>query len=205
EMGPPWDLTQTQIDNMVREKLFGQSPVVTVQPSVGTGGESAAPTAVPVAIGEGSATNDRIEEMLNGPGDAPSLTVRGRVFRDAFDGWLRRPLLGWGSGSFPMVYPPPLEGGYWIANVVLHTLFDTGIVGLALLAGALVVAGWRALKSIRYPVVRWDGQAFVVFGLLSGGVGLLAAYQVTDGSWLGFTWVLVGMLGSASLKMQNAK
>ena len=197
QMGKPWDLTQAQIDDMVRQRMFGtkeatgEAPHVVPTTHPGTDAQS---TATPMPIGEGSAAVDRLGEVLGGPGEAPSVAGRWRIFMDAFEGWLRRPILGWGAGAFPLVYPPPPEGGYWIANIELHALFDTGIVGLLLLATAVLVAGWRAFQAIRYPVGRWDAQAFVTFGVLGAGLGLFAAYQVTDGSWLGFTWVLLAML-----------
>jgi hypothetical protein len=201
-MGEPWELPQEQIDDMVRQRLFGTEaanadapivlPTVMAQPTAG--GEAAIPTPTPMPTGQGSATGERIGEVLGDPAQAPSLTIRWRVFSDAIEGWLQRPILGWGAGAFPLVYPPPLEGGYWIANIELHTLFDTGIVGLILLATAALSAGWRALAAIRYPTASWDAQAFITFGLLATGLGLLTAYQLTDGSWLGFTWILLAML-----------
>ncbi|MGA7732027.1 MAG: O-antigen ligase family protein [Chloroflexia bacterium] len=192
-MGEPWELTPAQIDDMVRQSMFGTPAGPTANPETG-GGNTAATTPSPVPIGQGSATGDRLGEVLGDPGQAPSLAGRWRVFTDAFEGWLRRPILGWGAGAFPLVYPPPPQGGYWIANIELHALFDTGIVGLALLAVAVVIAGRRAFNAIRYPSALWDAQAFVTFGLLCAGLGLLAAFQVTDGSWLGFTWLLLAML-----------
>ncbi len=200
QMGRPWDLTPAQIDDMVRENLFGSKTTAGTQakPTPGarptTTGGAASPTATPEPVGQSSAAANRIEEVLGDPGQAPSLAGRLRVFTDAFDGWLKRPLLGWGAGAFPLVYPPPPEGGSWIANIELHALFDTGIVGLILLATAALAAGWRAFKAIRYPTGQWGTQSYLTFGLLSAGVGLMAAYQVTDGSWLGFTWVLLAML-----------
>lgn len=207
-MGQPWELTQDQVDDMVRQRLFGTEATNTAQPTADsqpttTTADTASPTITPLPVpaGQGSAAGDRVEELLGGnPDQAPSISGRWRVFNDAFAGWLQRPVLGWGAGAFPLVYPPPPIGGYWIANIELHVLFDTGIVGLLLLASAVIVAGWRALQAIRYPTNRWDTQAFITFGLLSAGLGLLAAYQITDGSWLGFTWVLLAMLAATGRK-----
>jgi hypothetical protein len=195
-MGEPWELTQTQVEEMVRQRLFGEAgigPSATPQATSTQGGE-ASMTVTPVPVGQGSAAGDRIGEVLGDPNQAASLAGRWRVFGDAFEGWLRRPILGWGAGSFPLVYPPPPQGGYWIANIELHALFDTGIVGLTLLAGAVAIAGRRAWKALRYPAERWETHTYVTFGVLGAGLGLLAAYQVTDGSWLGFSWVVLAML-----------
>jgi O-Antigen ligase len=202
-MGEPWELTPAQIDDMVRQSMFGTAAGLAANPETG-GGNTTATTPTPVPIGQGSATGDRIGEVLGDPGQAPSLAGRWRVFTDAFEGWLKRPILGWGAGAFPLVYPPPPQGGYWIANIELHALFDTGIVGLALLVVAVVIAGSRAFHAIRYPAALWDAQAFVTFGLLGAGLGLLAAFQVTDGSWLGFTWLLLAMLVAGGRVIRDA-
>lgn len=191
QMGSPWELTQEQIDGMVRQRLFNaETPAPTPVPGTTTPGA----TQTPVPAGEGSAAGDRLSEALDKPGETTSLTGRWSVFSDAFRGWLERPLLGWGTAAFPLVYPPPPGGGYWIANIMLHTLFDTGIIGLFLLGAAGVWAALRALKALRKAPALWNTQAFLTYGLLSACAGLFIAYQVTDGSWLGFTWLLFALL-----------
>jgi hypothetical protein len=188
KMGEPWELTSAQVDDMVRARLFANQPLT---PQAGPQVD-----ATPIAAGGSSAPADRVDELLN-PGSAPSISSRWRIYADAFNGWLRRPILGWGSGTFPYVYPPPPEGGYWIANAELHTLFDTGLVGLVLLLAAVLTAGRRAINSLRLPPARWDLRNYLTFGILFASLGLLAAFQITDGTWLGFTWVLLAMLVAA--------
>ena len=87
--------------------------------------------------------------------------------------------------------------GTWIANVELHVLFDTGIVGLLLLVAAMFIAGRRAFNTLRLPAARWGLTNYLTFGILFASLGLLAAFQITDGTWLGFTWVLLAMLVAA--------
>lgn len=198
-MGQPWELTEAQIDKMVMDARHDPSQSISIATGApGAPGASSAPTtlsATPVPVGQGSAFTDRVHELQEGV--APSIASRWRVYTDAFEGWTRRPILGWGAGAFPFVYPPPPEGGYWIANIILHILFDTGIVGLLVLAVAGGSAAWRAVRALRRPIAGWNTMQFALFGLLMAGVGLLAAYQVTDGSWLGFTWVYFAMLVAA--------
>lgn len=191
KMGEPWELTPAQVDDMVRARLFTD-----VAPAPQTGAQL---SATPVASGEGSAPADRVGELLD-PGGAPALSSRWRIYTDAFNGWLQRPILGWGAGTFPYVYPPPPEGGTWIANIELHALFDTGIVGLLLLVAAAFIAGRRALNTLRLPAARWRLSNYLTFGILFAWVGLLAAFQITDGTWLGFSWVLLAMLVAAGQK-----
>jgi hypothetical protein len=121
-----------------------------------------------------------------------SFTGRLAVAKLALKGWLRRPLLGNGSGSFLYVFGPTTSG--WIGNLPLHILFDTGIVGFLLLLAALLAAGRSAVRALRTAAAAWETPHFILFGLAAAGVALLATYQFTDGTWLGFTWVFFGML-----------
>lgn len=195
--GEPWGLTDQQVDSMVREYMFGGEaapPAITPMP----GGESEPPamSATPIRAGSGSAVGDRLDEVLN-DGQVGSLEGRAAIYSKALEGWLQRPLLGWGAGSFPLVYPPPQGGGYWIANAELHALFDTGVVGLLLLVGAVGVAAVSAVRALRASAGVRKADRYVTFGLLAAGAALVLAYQLTDGTWLGFTWVLVAMLAAA--------
>jgi hypothetical protein len=194
-MGEPWQLTEQQVNGMVREYMFGAE---TTTPTPSTGGQ-VAPTilpATPVPVEAGSAVDDRLDEVLDND-RIVSMEGRASVYTNAFEGWLRRPLLGWGAGAYPLVYPPPPGGGYWIANAELHALFDTGIVGLVLLVGAVGFAALGAVRALRAPASEWGAARYATFGLLVAAAGLALAYQLTDGTWLGFTWVLVAMLAAA--------
>ena len=124
-------------------------------------------------------------------GSTSSFTGRLEVAKLALQGWLRRPIFGNGTGSFLYVFGPTTSG--WIGNLPLHLLFDTGIVGFLLLLFALIAACRSALRGLR-TVSAWETTHFVLFGLVAAGLALLATYQFTDGTWLGFTWVFFGML-----------
>jgi hypothetical protein len=105
-MGEPWELTEQQVNQMVREYMLGSEQVAPV--STPAPGGSPGPTAVaatPVPANSGSAVGDRLGEVLN-EGQVGSLERRSETYIRAFDGWLQRPLLGWGAGSYPLVYPP---------------------------------------------------------------------------------------------------
>lgn len=124
-----------------------------------------------------------------------SFVGRGRIYAMALNGWLERPWLGWGTGSYLYVYG--VEGGSWVGNLELHVLFDTGIVGLILLAVAAWLAVRRGIRALKYPPARWNTTQFILFGVLVGCVGLFLAYQTTEGTWLGLTWVFFAMLVAA--------
>jgi hypothetical protein len=198
-MGEPWGLTEQQVNSMVREYMFGGVESAATATSTSGAGAAVTPApvpATPVPAETGSAVGDRLGEVLE-QGQVDSLQGRVSVYASAFEGWLRRPLLGWGAGAYPLVYPPPPGGGYWIANAELHALFDTGIVGFVLLVSAVGFAARGAVRALRAPASEWGAARYVTFGLLVAATGLALAYQLTDGTWLGFTWVLVAMLAAA--------
>ena len=76
-------------------------------------------------------------------------------------------------------------------------LFDTGIVGFLLLLTALVAAGRPAIRALRSAAIAWETPHYVLFGVVAASLALIATYQFTDGSWLGFTWVFFGLLVAA--------
>jgi O-Antigen ligase len=128
-----------------------------------------------------------------------SFTGRLKIAQQALKGWLHRPVLGYGSGSYGYVYGAAAGG--WLGNLPLHILFDTGIVGFVLLLVALVAAGRAAFRALGAAVTAWEPAVtawepahYVLFGLVAAGLALLATYEFTDGTWLGFTWVFLGML-----------
>jgi O-antigen ligase len=125
-------------------------------------------------------------------GSTSSFTGRLKIAQQALKGWLHRPVLGYGSGSYSYVFGAAAVG--WLSNLPLHILFDTGIVGFVLLLLALLAAGWAAFRALGAAVTAWEPAHYVLFGLVAAGLALLVTYEFTDGSWLGFTWVFLGML-----------
>jgi hypothetical protein len=122
-----------------------------------------------------------------------SFTGRLEVAKLSIKGWLHRPVFGNGTGSFLYVFGPKTSG--WIGNLPLHLLFDTGVVGFLFLLAALIAAGRAAFRALlRVPTLAWQAPHYILFGLVAAGIALLATYEFTDGTWLGFTWVFFGML-----------
>jgi hypothetical protein len=142
-----------------------------------------------------SALGGRIGELESAT-QAPTLVMRQIVVRKAIEGWLQRPLLGWGTDTYRFVVAPAPHEPSWIPNVELHVLFDTGLVGLLFFGGALALIAWRAIRSLRTSVGNWTTLHFALLGLLFVGGGLFLTYQLTDATWLGFTWVLLGLMAA---------
>jgi hypothetical protein len=209
ERGDPWNLTYKQVEQAVPYLIKGQTPPADFEsPQVGTpqtstqttapAGASAqsgiATTVAPVSAG--STFIDKLLAALS-PGSVMSVQVRLGRFTQAVDGWAQRPILGWGTGSFALIYPaePGIElTTTWIANLELHILFDTGVVGLALFGIAIIAMARRGIRSLRGPVSSWGTTHLILLGLLIGGAGLFLAYQVTDATSMGFTWAYLALL-----------
>ncbi len=143
-----------------------------------------------------SALEDRADELTS-VDQVPSLLIRQAVMVNSFNGWLQRPILGWGTGAYSHVFYIAPGAPNWIPNIFMHVLFDTGLVGFALFTGALGVAGWRALRNVLIPLRSWTPTDFATYGLLLAGLALILTYQLTDGTWMGFTWVLLALLVAA--------
>jgi O-antigen ligase len=139
---------------------------------------------------------DRLSELL-ALDKVPTWLLRQEVLINAVHGWQQRPWLGWGLNSYRYVYPPAPQAGFWIPNLELHILFDTGLVGLLLVAGAVGGAVRGGVRALRGPVAGWSTAQYALFGLLFAGLGLFLAYQLTEGTGLGFTWLFFAMLVAA--------
>jgi hypothetical protein len=63
-----------------------------------------------------------------------------------------------------------------------------------LLLAALLAAARSAVRALRTAAAAWQTTHFILFGLAAAALALLATYQFTDGTWLGFTWVFLGLL-----------
>jgi hypothetical protein len=172
------------------------SQAAAVTPGAGAGPPPAAsnPTQAPGCAKGGSVFMQHAHGFFAATSTS-SVVGRLKIAQLALKGWLRRPLFGNGSGSYLYVYGP--QGGGWIGNLPLHILFDTGVAGFLLVLIALVAAGRRAIRPLTSAVSAWDTTHYVLFGLVAAGLALLVTYEFTDGTWLGFTWVFLGMLVAA--------
>jgi hypothetical protein len=133
-----------------------------------------------------SAVRDRLDTLGRLDSD---LTINTRIqdARWALDDWWASPILGHGTGSFVQIHGRRVGTDAWISNLILHTMVDTGLVGLAIQMSLFVLVGWRAWHA---ALVTADprlelGLKALTLGLLVMGV----AYQFTDGTWLAVFWI----------------
>jgi hypothetical protein len=190
----PWTMSYSDMERAIGQIIRGGPPPAPNATPAGVATPGAAPPPPPVTTNP--AFLDRLGELL-ALDKVPTWLVRQAVLVNALEGWQQRPWLGWGLNSYRYVYPPAPQTGFWIPNLELHILFDTGVIGLLLVAGAGAAAvrrGWRALCG---PVTGWSSAHYALFGLLFAGLGLFLAYQLTEGTGLGFTWLFFAMLVAA--------
>jgi hypothetical protein len=143
----------------------------------------------PPAAGEGSSDlNDRLFSA-SGNGRAESIGV-------AWDAGRERPVLGYGAGSFEILWYERRETPYAIRDA--HSLYaetfgELGVVGVVLLGLALLTPLAAAVRARRQRFVpaaaaayiawathagmdwHWEVVGVTMAALLAGGVGLLAA------------------------------
>ena len=130
------------------------------------------------------------------PAADPSLQARVDTLRGALPGVLAHPILGNGAGSYAAHHLNEQGGPGWIGNLELHLLYDSGALGLALALTGLGVIARGALRALRRAPVAGPDRA-VILGLLAAGAALFVAYQATEGTWLAYTWIYVGLLARA--------
>jgi hypothetical protein len=150
---------------------------------------SGMPPAVPTA--PASALSDRVSTFGRLQSDF-TLNTRVQDALWALDDWLASPWLGHGTGSFGQLHGTRKGTAAWISNLVLHTLVDTGVVGLAIQAALVGLVGWHAWRAgtrASDPSLSTGLRALTV-GLLV----MLVAYQVTDGTWMALFWIHLGLM-----------
>ncbi len=152
-------------------------------------------------VGSQSPVIERFSNLLN-LSQTISWQSRFSLYSRALDHWQINPLLGWGSGSFGQVFNYDTEAlPAWIGNLEIHILHDTGMVGLGVFVSFIAVVVGDAV-SVAAKAVN-DPRRNVLIGLLAGFLGLLVAFQATEATWLGFTWVYIALLVATTRIIQE--
>ncbi|OQY84284.1 MAG: hypothetical protein B6D41_15885 [Chloroflexi bacterium UTCFX4] len=129
-----------------------------------------------------------------------SVFFRLESYARAWQGFAAQPLFGNGANVFAQKYTTAAGTRDWVSNLVLLTLHDTGITGLALLGGwltSLGVATGRALK-------RSGSLRPFLLALTIAYVSLLVCYLATNVFWLGWNWVYLGLLAAGNIAANDA-
>ena len=129
--------------------------------------------------------------------------VRIVTYTMAFQQTLEHPFIGWGTFTFA---PLVAQGGdfqqfdnwrnLWIGNYLLLAAHDTGLVGLGLWVGMLGTIVGRSVTTIRALSVTDPASASRILALTASVATLLVAFLATSGFSLGYSWLIVGLLGA---------
>lgn len=121
--------------------------------------------------------------------------VRLLTMATALDGILEHPVAGNGTDSYQLQFNPADFGfddaAAWIGNTEIRILYDTGTIGVALFTGFLIslaVVARKVLKNQNRPEL---------LALLLASIVYAVAFQFTEGTLLGFTWVHLGLIAAA--------
>lgn len=116
---------------------------------------------------------------------------------------LDHPFIGWGTFTFA---PLAAQGAdfqqfdnwrnLWIGNYLLLALHDTGVLGLGLWLGLLTSIVRRGVRTFRALRPTDPAAANTVYALTAAVTVLLIAFLSTSGFSLGYTWLLIGLLGA---------
>ncbi|MDF1586034.1 O-antigen ligase family protein [Marinimicrococcus flavescens] len=140
-----------------------------------------------IASGEMTWTLMRFGFLFSQGAEDSSTTHRLSYFAFALKGWAQAPLMGHGIGSFGIMYLG-FDFRTFPHNIFLEALFETGILGLALLAACFVLALRRlGLDRLRHePVllcVLMLFSASFLFAMMSGALNEVR-----------FLWTTLGLL-----------
>jgi O-antigen ligase len=118
---------------------------------------------------------DRLASLLNPTSDA-GVTNRVAIIRDSLRMLRDRPVLGWGLGTFPIVYPSykSFFTNSWVNeahNDFVQTLVETGIVGFTFAASFLVMLWRKGIRNLKHW--RSDIQSSMAFAAFLGCIGIL--------------------------------
>jgi O-antigen ligase len=127
-----------------------------------------------------------------------SVSFRLNTWQGALAAWQERPLLGWGPGTFSVVYPghrPPLalaqavQHSYEVShaeNWPLQALVESGLLGLAACVVFLLMVLWP-LRGLAYAWPSEDGAW--ALALLTAILGSLACNLASLDIYLPSTWL----------------
>jgi len=122
-----------------------------------------------------------------------TLAFRLERFKLALQEWPSSPILGLGTNSYGQRHWDPTQdyAPDYLPNLVLATLYDTGILGLLVLIvvfvallGALISATFRHHTS-------WQGV--LALAMLCGSAVLFVSYQATNGFWFSYVWIILAV------------
>jgi len=151
-------------------------------------------------------------ERLGSIGDVAANRMRLDIAKDSLRMFAERPWLGWGLGTFPVVYPPHRSffSAFFVNqahNDYAQLLVETGLIGFALMLWYLFALFRRGLPKVEgTPLHSWS--ALATLAALAGCVGMLVHsffdfnMHVTANAALFF---FLGGIAAAQVRAENKK
>lgn len=118
--------------------------------------------------------------------EGQTLASRWVSYRNAWQDFLKSPLLGNGANSFGQKYTTTAHTPGWISNLFLMALHDTGIVGTLVLTAWFGWFAWGMFRALSHPLP--SALRTTSFALGIGLLCLFVTYQVTTMLWFGLIW-----------------
>jgi O-antigen ligase len=147
--------------------------------------------------GTAAGFSSRVNLSTYNPQTDPSVRSRADALQQAYPRILAHPILGNGAGSFGASYEDARGNSGWIANLELHILYDSGLIGLGCWLVGLGGLIWSVGRRLRRAAGTPPALQQMTLALLAALASLLVAFQATEGSWLAFPWVYIGLLACA--------
>ncbi|NCO34860.1 MAG: hypothetical protein AUJ92_00065 [Armatimonadetes bacterium CG2_30_59_28] len=139
------------------------------------------------------------------------VTSRFLMWRNLFEMWQDKPLLGWGSGLLPIVYPRYIHIGdvreliFHAHNIILQYAVDGGIVSLTLFIATLGTGFRLGARSLRAAVDQ--NSRLCQAGLLAALLGFLTCSLFNSLQAIpaitGTFWVVFGVVLDPHLPPQE--
>jgi O-antigen ligase len=122
-----------------------------------------------------------------------TLAFRLERFRLALQEWPSSPFLGLGTNSYAQRHWDPTRdyAPDYLPNLLLATLYDTGILGLLILVSVFAaLVGALISVTVRNKTGR---QGALALAMLCGAAVLFVSYQATNGFWFSYVWIILAI------------
>jgi O-antigen ligase len=122
-----------------------------------------------------------------------TLAFRLERFRLALAEWPASPLFGLGTNSFGQRHWDPSQNydPDYLPNLVLVTLYDSGLLGFLALFAVFAVLVGALIKIVLRGKNSW--RSAVALAVLCGLATLFVSYQTTSGLWYSYNWIILAI------------
>jgi hypothetical protein len=143
-----------------------------------------------------SAIKGKTEQLFN----TSSGTGKGRLteFRTALSDLAQSPIVGLGTNSYSQRHQIQKNTNF-IGDLWLRELYDSGLIGLLLFAGAIALILWPN-RALRYSRTE---AAPVARALTFGWISLIVSYAGTDATLYLWPWILLALVRAARVLSQR--